>query len=248
MSLKPQPYPDLTALARGYGYADPAEHPARDAAQIIVPLLRERLGFQSVLDVGCGVGIWLMEFQNQGAIEILGLDGEWVPKDKLLIPENAFRVHNFKTPIRLERKFDLVLSLEVAEHIPEKFANDFVESLTAHGDTIVFSAAVPGQGGFQHVNEQLQDHWITRFGKLGFRAYDVIRPAIWSNPRVPFYYAQNILVFSRRPLPFPTEFITSPIHPELFGRRTDPRNYSLRAVIRNFPSYVARYGRGLFHR
>ena len=235
-------------LANGYGYVDPTSHPARRAAEIIVPLIRKNLGFSSVLDIGCGVGIWLAEFKNQGATEIFGIDGHWVPTEKLVIPRNSFQVHDLKTPIRIGRRFDLVVSLEVAEHIPSICADSFVESLCLHGDTIVFSAAIPDQGGFDHVNEQPQDYWIKKFEKLGLTAYEVIRPLIWSDDRVPYYYAQNILVFSRRPLPFPTEFITTPIHPELFRRRTDPRSYSLSIMLRHVPLYAARLFRGLFYR
>ena len=232
-------------LAAGYGYADTSAHPAGIAAKVIVPLIRKRLAFSSVLDVGCGVGFWLAEFKNCGATEIFGIDGDWVPTHRLVIPQDNFRVHDLTHPVDIGRQFDLVLSLEVAEHIPEACADGFVESLARHGDTVIFSAAIPGQGGFDHVNEQPQDYWIKKFEKLAFTAYDAIRPLIWPDETVPYYYAQNIIVFSRRQLSFPTEFITTPIHPELFRRRTDPRNYSLSVMARHFPHYAARLFKGL---
>jgi SAM-dependent methyltransferase len=224
----------------GYGYDDPSGHPAIQAARVVVRLLQERLKFTSVLDVGCGVGLWLREFVAVGVTDIQGVDGAWVPRERLAIPHQAFRAHDLSQPVRFGREFDLVLSLEVAEHIPAEASDRFLDTLVAHGPTVVFSAAIPGQGGFQHVNEQVQDYWIERFRARGYVAYDVIRPLIWNDPAVPYYYAQNMLVFSRTPLPFPTEFIPTPIHPELFRRRSDPKNYSLRAILRHLPSYVRR--------
>ncbi len=226
--------------ADGYGYRDLAHHPATAAARVVVHLLRSRLTFGSVLDVGCGVGLWLREYQAQGTADVFGLDGPWVPQENLTIPADKFRTHDLTTPFRLGRQFDLVMCLEVAEHLPAASADVLLDSLAAHGGQILFSAAIPGQGGFQHVNEQLQDYWIERFRGRGFTAYDVIRPLVWNHPVVPYYYAQNALVFSRTPLPFPTEFIPSPIHPEIFRRKSDPRNYSLKAILRHLPFYLSR--------
>ncbi len=110
---------------------------------------------------------------------------------------------------------------------------------------MLFSAAIPCQGGFDHINEQPQDYWIEKFKKRGFTAYDPIRPSVWSNPEVPYYYAQNIILFSRRPLPFPTHFISTAIHPELFRRRTDPRTYALPVMARHFPGcFMVRFCAG----
>jgi SAM-dependent methyltransferase len=229
--------------ADGYGYRDLAHHPATAAARVVVKLLRERLSFSSVLDVGCGVGLWLNEYRTQGIEDVFGLDGPWVPQENLAIPRDRFRTHDLTQRFQLGRRFDLVMCLEVAEHLPAESADTLLDSLAAHGDLILFSAAIPGQGGFQHVNEQLQDYWIERFRRRGFTAYDVIRPVVWNHPEVPYYYAQNALVFSRKPLPFPTEFIPSPIHPEIFLRRNDPKNYSLRAILKNFPFYLRRFFR-----
>jgi len=226
--------------ADGYGYRDLAHHPAIAAARVVVELLRSRLIFRSVLDVGCGVGLWLREYCTQGVEDVFGLDGPWVPKENLAIPAENFLTHDLTMPFQLGRQFDLVMCLEVAEHLPAASADVLLPGMAAHGGQIFFSAAIPGQGGFQHVNEQLQDYWIERFRAREFTAYDVIRPLIWNHPNVPYYYAQNALVFSRTPLPFPTEFIPSPIHPEIFRRRSDPRNYSLKAILKHAPFYLRR--------
>jgi len=226
--------------ADGYGYLDVAHHPPTAAARVVVRLLRSRLAFGSLLDVGCGVGLWIREYQAQGVSDVFGIDGPWVPRKNLVISPEQFRSHDLTTPFRLGRTFDLVMCLEVAEHLPAGSADVLLDSLVAHGGLILFSAAIPGQGGFEHVNEQLQDYWIERFRARGFTAYDALRPAIWNHPEVPYYYAQNALVFSRIPLPFPTEFISTPIHPELYRRRSDPKGYSLRAILRHLPFYQSR--------
>lgn len=238
----------LRETAAGFSYDGAGPHPTASAARAVVRLLQTRLTYASVLDVGCGIGVWLREFLAQGATEAAGLDGPWVPSERLVIPPSNFRVHDLGMPFRLGRRFELIVCLEVAEHLPAAAAETLLDSLAAHGDQIVFSAAVPGQGGFRHINEQWQEYWIERFRQRGFVAYDVLRAALWHHPDVPYYYAQNILVYSRRPLPYPDEFVPSPIHPELLRRRTDPRHYPLGPIVRLLPHYAGRGWRRLWRR
>jgi hypothetical protein len=94
-------------------------------------------------------------------------------------------------PLALNRRFDLVVSLEVAEHLPPEAAEVFVQSLTGLGSVILFSAAIPFQGGTHHVNERWPRYWTELFAKRGFRAIDCVRPRLWNNPRVDLCYAQN---------------------------------------------------------
>jgi hypothetical protein len=100
-------------------------------------------------------------------------------------------------PLRLERQFDLVVSLEVAEHLPPECAATFVESLTRLGPAVLFSAAIPGQGGVNHINEQWQDYWAGLFRNAGYEPIDWLRKRIWRNERIEWYYAQNILTYAR---------------------------------------------------
>src|ERR1051326_3058645 len=87
------------------------------------------------------------------------------------------------------------ISLEVAEHLPEASAQGFVASLTRLAPVVLFSAAVPLQGGAEHVNEQWQEYWRSKFSELDYVACDAIRPVIWGNEDVFTYYQQNILVY-----------------------------------------------------
>lgn len=100
-------------------------------------------------------------------------------------------MHDLTTSLKSDRLFDLVMSLEVAEHLDAKYAETFVDSLTNFGPVILFSAAVPFQGGEHHVNEQWPSYWEELFAKKGYVAVDAIRKHIWQNPEVEWWYAQK---------------------------------------------------------
>ncbi len=166
------------------------------SAEVVVPIILEYFpDTKSVIDFGCGVGTWLSVF-NQNGIEIIhGLDGEYVLKNELLIENNNFQPSDLKNEIKLENKYDIALSLEVAEHIPEDRAETFVDNLVNSSNIIVFSAAIPGQGGDDHINEQWQSYWISKFEKRGFTLKGDLKDKIWNNDNVEFWYAQNINIF-----------------------------------------------------
>jgi SAM-dependent methyltransferase len=162
----------------------------------IVDKLVPRL--ESVVDVGCGIGTWLAESNKLGARTINGLDGPWVDERFLVIPETAFTRTDLEKPFSLPMPHDLAISLEVAEHLSPNVAEQFIKSLCGLSDYVLFSAAIPGQGGVGHVNEQWPSYWAEIFDREGFFAYDYVRPQIWSDERIPFWYRQNTLLFSRR--------------------------------------------------
>jgi len=171
---------------------------ARRSAEAIVPLVMGLLHPRSVIDVGCGDGTWLSVFRQFGAREILGIDREYVTGEILEIPEKEFLPHDLRLPLSVDREFHLVLSLEVAEHLPPECAETFVDSLTHLGPAVLFSAAIPFQGGTDHVNEQWPDYWVELFGKKGFVAIDPIRKHVWQNADVESWYSQNVLLFVKR--------------------------------------------------
>ena len=173
---------------------------SRLSAQEIVPLVMRLVGPQSVLDVGCGVGTWLSVFGEAGVGEVLGVDGDYVKREMLHVPPERFRAQDLKEPFRLGREFDLVVSLEVAEHLPPDCSASFVETLTAHGPAVLFSAAPPFQGGNGHVNEQWPDYWAGLFEARGYEVIDCVRKHVWRNEKVEWWYAQNVLLFARRDL------------------------------------------------
>lgn len=171
---------------------------SRQSAKEIVPIVFEFIQPKSVIDVGCGTGTWLSVFQKYGVEDICGVDGDYVDKSTLEIPFDKFLSFDLKKPLKLDRQFDLVISLEVSEHLPKECAESFVDSLTKLGSVILFSAATPFQGGTEHVNEQWQDYWAKYFQTKGYVAIDCIRNRVWQNELVEFWYAQNILVFAKQ--------------------------------------------------
>jgi len=171
---------------------------ARKSARAVVPLILESVQPRSVVDVGCGTGTWLSVFRENGITDILGIDGDHVKKEWLEIPGDRFITFDLKTPFRSDRKFDLVISLEVAEHLPPDCAGIFVDTLVGLGPVVLFSAAIPFQGGIHHINEQWPGYWADLFQTRGYLSADVIRSRVWKNPDLEFWYAQNILVFVQR--------------------------------------------------
>lgn len=171
---------------------------SRLSAQAIVPLVLALVKPQSVVDVGCGVGTWLSVFKRFGIEDVCGVDGEYVDRNMLEIPESQFLAFDLTRPIEIDRQFDLVVSVEVAEHLPEQCAKTFVQSLTKLGPIVLFSAAIPFQGGTCHVNEQWPDYWANYFKDNGYEAIDCIRKRVWQNDKIEWWYSQNILLFSRK--------------------------------------------------
>src|SRR4029077_8076010 len=105
---------------------------------------------------------------------------------------------NLAERIEVPRRFDLAISVEVAEHLPFFRAETFVADLVRLSDLILFSAALPFQGGTDHINEQWLEFWAILFRQHGYVSCDFLRQRIWANPEVEFWYAQNIVVFCRR--------------------------------------------------
>ncbi len=168
---------------------------SRLSAKLVAPFIIELLHPSSVIDIGCGRGTWLAAFIENGVTDITGVDGDYIDRDKLYIPQEAFHAHNLSSPFNLERRFDLVICLEVAEHLPESNADSFVESLCQLGPAVVFSAAIPYQGGTNHLNEQWQDYWVSKFANNGYVLVDCLRQAFWNNPHIDWWYRQNMLLF-----------------------------------------------------
>lgn len=148
----------------------------------------------SVIDIGCGRGVWLKAY---GPVAIKGRDGPWTRQDRLLIDPACFEPTDLSRPFAEAQAFDLAMSLEVAEHIEPGQADQFVANLAGLADTILFSAAIAGQGGQHHVNEQPLGYWLDKFAGQGFAVFDVLRPRLWGNREVCWWYRQNMVVLAR---------------------------------------------------
>jgi SAM-dependent methyltransferase len=167
---------------------------ATSAAEV-VPIVLELVNPQSVVDVGCGIGTWTAAFYEHGVRDFVGIDGAYVDHKLLIIPEERFTVKDLNQPFSLNRRFDLAVSLEVAEHLEPKNSSPFVQSLTALSDMVLFSAAIPGQHGTGHINEQWPDFWVDIFKEQGFTVVDCLRDRIWRNCDIEPWYRQNLLLF-----------------------------------------------------
>lgn len=180
------------------GFFSAHERDAIASAQVVVPQVLAWTAARSVVDVGCGHGAWLSVFRALGVDDVLGIDGAYVRPAQLLIPPEQFQPHDLQTPLTLPRDVDLVMSLEVAEHLDAACAERFVKTLTQRAPVVLFSAAIPHQGGEHHVNEQWQDYWARLFEAEGFVPVDALRRRLWDDPAVNWWYKQNLLLYVRR--------------------------------------------------
>ena len=178
------------------GFFDMLEPGAARSARVVVPIVMEAIKPRSVLDVGCGTGVWLHEFLRCGATSVLGVDGEYVDQSKLAIPRDFFRAKNLDDGIIEFGRFDLVTCLEVAEHLPESSSSALVQSLVHSSEFVLFSAAIPGQRGQNHINEQWPEFWQALFSRHGYEPVNLILPRIRDNRAVDWWYRQNLLLFA----------------------------------------------------
>ena len=154
---------------------------------------------ESIVDVGCGLGHWLRSAQdNFGIKDILGIDGNYVDESELLISKESFERHDLNNVLNLNRKFDLCITIEVAEHITKDNADQFVKTITSLSDTVLFSAAAPYQGGVGHFNENTPNYWTQKFIAEEFVCFDFMRDLLWENLEVNCIYPQNLLLFVRK--------------------------------------------------
>lgn len=179
-----------TSLYPADFYADRRAHTAYAASRIFAAL-PEKLKGNRVADIGCGTGTFLAA---SGAAYRFGIEGDWVKPGMLDDPQIVFESRD------LEQRFagprvDLVLSLEVAEHLSPGRAASFVADLAAMAPAVLFSAAIPGQGGVGHINEQWPSFWAALFAAEGKKPYDILRPKLWADEAIPAWYRQNAILF-----------------------------------------------------
>ena len=202
----------------------------------------------SVVDVGCGLGTWLLSLlrlQSQ-QVDILGIDGPWIDPDLLVIPKDRFlAVDLFLETPQIEGKYDLAICLEVAEHLPPEKAEEFISFLTSISDFVLFSAAIPFQGGTNHFNEQWQGYWADLFEQKGYVPIDFVRPALWNDDKISFHYRQNTILYSKgdrvKEMNLPSLLdgqMLSLSHPEYYTKHTHP---GVKRAFRLFRGSIMRF-------
>lgn len=219
---------------------------AIESAREILPSVLKVVPARSIIDVGCGIGAWLSVACELGVEDLVGIDGGYVNKQMLMIPVDRFIAADLSEPLVVDRSFDLALCLEVAEHLSQSSASTLITSLAKLAPAVLFSAAVPFQGGTEHKNEQWPPYWEALFQEHGFRALDCIRPQVWSSPRVMYWYAQNTLLFVHNEMYSQCKGLVAStgthtaalalVHPSLFVANAalvhDPKRLGLRALLR----------------
>lgn len=181
-------------------FFDYLEETSTRSARVIVPHVMNLFGVTSVVDVGCGCGAWLRTFSEHGVESIRGIDGSYVERNKLLIPEHYFTPMDLNGAFQIPGEYDLAVCLEVAEHLPAANAEHLVSQLARCAPLVLFSAAIPGQGGVHHINERFPSYWHELFKKFGHIVLDPIRPKIQRDRSVEFWYRQNIVVYASETL------------------------------------------------
>jgi SAM-dependent methyltransferase len=176
-------------------------HHGLSSAELIISYLHNDLKIrpQSVIDVGCGLGQWLHIFSSDYGCAIKGVDGPHVPEEKSFISEKDRVRCNLEDFVitRFVEHYDLVLCLEVAEHLNLSMADALVNKLSSLGDVLLFSAAIPGQTGENHLNEQPHKFWLDKFEERGFLILDPFRKTFWDDSRVNWWYAQNLFLICK---------------------------------------------------
>jgi hypothetical protein len=170
----------------------------RKSANKIVDFVLGLYEPRSVVDVGASGGLFIKEFLDRGIEDVMGIDGPWIPDELVCIPKNKFVRRDFNSPLGLDRKFDMAICLEVLEHLNKDPAISILNEIAGISDVILFSAAIPGQGGTHHVNEQWPSFWAEKLEMLGFKVID-IRPYLWNDNNILPWYRQNIILYAREP-------------------------------------------------
>jgi len=203
------------------------------AAEQVLPVLFSIFKPKSILDVGCGLGNWIEVAKKMGIEEVVGVDGSYVNRTLLKIDDKEFIEKDLAKPFDLNKNFDLAICLEVAEHLPETSADAMIQSIVAHADVVIFSAAIPGQGGQNHINEQWPTYWQEIFQKYDYDMIDYFRPKIWNNTKIEFWYRQNIFLVVKKGHALSdqgSKEIVSLVHPELLSAIIEQNNLKIQKL------------------
>lgn len=168
------------------------------AAKKVLPPIISALNATSVVDVGCGTGGWLAAAKDAGVTRIQGLDGSDIADDQLQVSSRFRKVVDLTNPPSVTETYDLAICLEVAEHLPEDAADRLVGFLCELAPIVLFGAAVPGQGGTGHINEQWPSYWASLFARHSRVPVELVRPEHWEDATIPYWYRQNTLTYVTR--------------------------------------------------
>lgn len=207
------------------------------SAQIVAPIIVNLIQPKSIIDFGCGIGCWLKAFDESCKLDkMMGLEGKWLAKEKLMVSEKNIKYVDFMESweVTTEERYDLAICLEVAEHLNEEKGELLLDNMTKASDIILFSAAIPQQGGVGHVNERWQSYWVKMFQSRKYICVDILRPIIWKNQKILAHYRQNMFLFINEAtigeLSKLQSYIDYPmlidvVHPEIYSQQRVARKF-----------------------
>lgn len=163
----------------------------------------------SVVDLGCGAGTWLKAAGELGAARLVGFDGRWNSQSNMLDPRIEFHPVDLDEPLPMQERFDMAMSLEVAEHLHPESSEKFVRTLVGLSDVVLFSAAYIDQGGTNHINERLHSDWAEFFAAHDYGVFDLFRQTFWGDREVDTCYAQNVFLYVKRGCPLYQSLVAS---------------------------------------
>jgi SAM-dependent methyltransferase len=221
-----------------------------ESARRILPALIDLFGAKSVLEVGCGNGHWTQVAIDHGIEDYTVVDGPWNNRDHLLVSAERFVEADLTVPLNLDRRYDLGICLEVAEHVRGESADKLVRSLAAAADVVLFGAAIPFQGGHGHINEQWPSYWRGLFAALGYRPFDLVRPLHWTDRSIHYWYRQNAFVYVNENNGAATRIaeqaagcdsvtLFDAVHPEKFEEVASYEAIGMKRLLRRLPAWTA---------
>jgi SAM-dependent methyltransferase len=175
---------------------------AQQAAPIFADLISKDFHPRRMVDVGCGTGALIQALTATGC-ECKGL--EYADAAIKTCQARGLNVRKFDIESEIVEttsgEFDVVTSMEVGEHLPKEKADRYIVLLTSLAPVVIYTAAIPGQGGSDHVNEQPHEYWIEKFERRGYR-YEKGQSERWRKEtkerEMPYFYSDNIMIFQKR--------------------------------------------------
>lgn len=166
---------------------------AKRIYEVISPYLPK---INSVVDIGCGMAAFSKVFQESGVEKVTLIDHPNFKASNCLVKQEfQFIPCNLDKEIPENLSADLLICTEVLEHITKKRSLQVLDFITSCSDIIIFSAAIPRQGGLGHINEQRHEFWIKEFKKREFDYADLFKTKIINDESIFYWLRQNIFIF-----------------------------------------------------
>jgi len=223
----------LTPVSYNSEFYKELRHTSSKSAIVLAEFILREFKPKSVVDFGCGTGELLKALELMGEVDCLGIEGPWIKQASKCY--HRIVVKDLREVVALEKTYDVAVCLEVGEHLEGLYSRNLIATLTNSADIIVFSAAIPGQNGTEHINLQFPEYWAKLFWERGF--------SLWLDPRSKFYenydlaawYQQNTLVYKKIDHEVATKDFISPNlvrHPLIFPKKYPIKNIVYRAKAR----------------